>query len=35
MKWRECLMRMGLNDECGVGDTDEEVEPKDALEWVQ
>jgi hypothetical protein len=33
--WRECLMRTGLNDDHGMGDTDEEEEPEDALKWAQ
>jgi hypothetical protein len=34
-RWRECLMRTGLNDERGTGDIDEEEEPEDALERAQ
>jgi hypothetical protein len=28
-------MRTGLNDDHGMGDTDEEEEPEDALKWAQ
>jgi hypothetical protein len=31
-RWKECLVRTGLDDECGISSTNEEEEPKDVLE---
>ena len=34
-RWRECLVRTGLDHERGASDTDEEDEPEDALEQAR